>query len=125
MTGGARIIITRVVAPRQLAAEIEPAMRRLTNALHRRVQRLVPKRTWNLHDTIVSDVEVDGAKVRGVVGVGGATDYAPNGAEYWDFVERGTSRMRAQPYLRPALLQSKSADLNSRVEPNKPRGGRS
>ena len=125
MTGGARIIITRVVAPGELADEIVPPMRRLGNALHRRVQRLVPKRTWRLHDTVVSDVEVDGAKVRAVVGVGGPTDAAPEGADYWEHVERGTSRMRAQPYMRPALLQTKSADLKSTTEPDEPRGGRS
>lgn len=122
---GARIIITRTVAPGELADEIVPPMRRLTNAMHRRAQRLVPKRTWRLHDTLTSDVEVDGSKVRGAVGVGGPTDAAPDGAPYWEHVERGTSRMRAQPYLRPALLQSKTADLASRVEPDEPRGGRS
>lgn len=124
MTGG-RIILTRVIAAGELADDLAPAMRRLTNALHRRAQRLVPKRTWNLHDTLTSGVEVDGSKVRGIVGVGGPTDAAPDGAAYWDYVETGTSRMRAQPYLRPAMLQSKSADLLSDVEPDKPRGGRS
>lgn len=117
-------MITRTVGAGELADEIAPAMRRLTNAMHRRAQRLVPKRTWRLHDTLTSDVEVDGSKVRGIVGVGGPTGAAPDGADYWDYVEHGTSRQRAQPYMRPALLQSKSADLVSRDEPDAPRGSR-
>lgn len=120
-----RLVITRELGPGELADEVEPAMRRLTNAMHRRAQRLVPKRTWRLHDTLTSDVEVEGATVRGIVGVGGPTDAEPDGADYWDYVEGGTSRQRAQPYMRPALLQSKSADLMSRDEPDRPRGGRS
>ncbi len=124
MSGGARITITRVIGAADLAAEIEPAMQRLVNAIHRRAQRLVPKRTWNLHDTLVNGVEVRGPRVVGVVGVGGSTNAAPEGADYWDYVEHGTSRMRAQPYLRPALLQSRSADLASRETPDAPRGGR-
>lgn len=120
-----RLVITRTIAAGELAEDLAPAMRRLTNAMHRRAQRLVPKRTWTLHDTLTSDVEVDGSVVRGIVGVGGATDAAPDGADYWDYVESGTSRQRAQPYMRPALLQSKSADLKSTSEPDAPRGGRS
>lgn len=122
---GARIVLTRVATGAEVAVEIAPAMRRLTNAMHRRAQLLVPKRTFRLHDTLTSDVEVDGATVRGIVGVGGPTEAAPEGAEYWDYVEHGTSRQIAQPYMRPALLQSRAADLESRTEPDRPRGGRS
>lgn len=118
-------MITRTLGADDLADEIVPAMRRLTNAMHRRAQRLAPKRTWRLHDTLTSDVEVDESKVRGIVGVGGPTDAEPDGADYWDYVEGGTSRQRAQPYMRPALLQSKAADLDSRDVPDRPRGGRS
>jgi HK97 gp10 family phage protein len=125
MSDGARIIITHTIGAGELAAEIAPAMQRLVNAIHRRAQRLVPKRTWNLHDTLVNGVEVQGGRVVGAVGVGGSTGAAPDGAGYWDFVEHGTSRMRAQPYLRPALLQSRSADLDETREPSAPRGGRS
>lgn len=122
--GGGRIIITRIIAEREIAEQVAPAMRRLVNAVHRRAQRLVPKRTWNLHDTLVSDVELRGDRVVGVVGVGGRTSFAPNGAAYWEHVETGTSRMRAQPYLRPALLQSRSRDLRNTQEPDKPKGQR-
>lgn len=124
MAASARIRITRVVDDADLARQIEPKMRNLANALHRRAQRLVPKRTWQLHDTLVSDVEVDGARVTAVLGVGGRTDGAPEGAGYWEHVERGTSRAAAQPYLRPAFAQTKGGDLNATTKPNEPRGGR-
>lgn len=124
MPAGARIRITRTVGDAELAAQLVPKMRNLTNAIHRRAQRLVPKRTWNLHDTLTSDVEARGAKVVGIVGVGGPTDAAPGGADYWRHVEHGTSRMKAQPYLRPALMQSRPGDLKSSAEPNAAGGRR-
>lgn len=122
MPNGARIRITRLVAPLELGEQIEPKMLNLVHAIQRRAQRLVPKRTWNLHDTLVSGVERDGGKVIGLVGVGGPTPYAPGGADYWRHVEHGTSRMAAQPYMRPALAQSKGGDLFNGSGPDKPRG---
>lgn len=117
-----RIRITRTATPEQMADELRPAMRRLTNAIHRRAQRLVPKRTWALHDSIVSDVEDRSpGRIVGIVGVGGLT----NGTrvDYWDYVERGTSRQKAQPYMRPALLQSGQRDLTFVGQPDPKRGG--
>jgi HK97 gp10 family phage protein len=111
-----RIIITKIVAPDELGRQIEPKMQNLTNAITRRMQRLVPKKTWVLHDSIVNGVERKGAVVKGVIGVGSKR------ANYWDMVERGTSRMAAQPYMRPALLQSKSSDLNFTGTPAAPHG---
>jgi HK97 gp10 family phage protein len=102
----ARIRITRVTNPDELGRQIEPKMRNLTNAIGRRMQRIVAKKSWALHDTIVTGVERDGARVTGTIGAGSAK------VDYWDMVERGTSKMKAQPYMRPALLQSKSKDLN-------------
>ena len=124
MAGSARIRITRIIAPAELAEQIEPKIQNLVNAIQRRAQRVVPKRTWNLHDTLTNGVEREGGVVIGTVGVGGKTSAAPEGARYWDNVERGTSRAAAQPYMRPALMQSRSGDLNSTAEPNGPRGGR-
>jgi hypothetical protein len=119
----ARIRITRVIAAGEVADLIEPAMRRLLSAMHRRAQRVVPKRTFNLHDTLETDLEVEGSRVVGTLAAGGKTAAAPRGAEYALFIEQGTSRMKAQPYLRPALLQSRSADLNFEGQPERPRGG--
>lgn len=124
MPNGARIRITRLIAPLELGEQIEPKMLNLVHAIHRRAARLVPKRTWNLHDTLVSGVERDGGKVVGIVGVGGPTSAAPGGADYWRHVEHGTSRMKAQPYMRPALAQSRGGDLlNGQPAPDA-RGGR-
>lgn len=124
MPNGARIRITRIVDDGELARQVEPKMRNLINALHRRASRLVPKRTWNLHDTLTTGVEVEGSRVVATLGVGGPTDAAPDGARYWDHVERGTSRAAAQPYMRPALMQSKARDLNDEGAPPSARGGR-
>lgn len=104
-----RIEITRV-SDDEIAKQLEPHMRNLGNAIGTRMQRLVPKETWALHDTITTGTERKGAVVTTEVGAGGNV----NGVEvdYETMVERGTSRQRAQPYMRPAMLQSKSADLN-------------
>lgn len=106
-----RIRITRVIAPGELAAQVERPMRNAGNAIGRRMQRLVPKRTWALHDTIKTSTERRGGKVVTTVGAGGTTSSGKR-VTYALHVERGTSTMAAQPYMRPALLQTKSADLN-------------
>ncbi len=105
----ARIRITRVVNDEELGRQIEPKMSALMQAMGARAQRAVPKRTWALHDTITADVERKGAKVVGTLGAGGTpeVDYALD-------VERGTSKMAAQPYLRPAFAQTTGRDLNYR-----------
>jgi len=120
----ARVRITRIIAADEIAAQIEPAMKRLLNAMHRRAQRAVPKRTFNLHDTLETTVELRGSRIVGTLAAGGKTPAAPKGADYALFVEQGTSRMSAQPYLRPALLQSRNVDLLFKGEPDRPRGGR-
>lgn len=103
---GTRIRITKLVSDDELGRQLEPKMANLGQAIARRMQRLVPKRTWNLHDTIAADTEREGGKVTLQVGVGGNGE-----ADYWEHVERGTSRQKAQPYMRPALLQSTGRDL--------------
>lgn len=101
-----RLVITKTMSSPELARQIEPAVGSLMQAIARRMQRLVPKRTYNLHDTIAADTTVVGSKVIGEAGVGGNGE-----APYWRAVEQGTSKQRAQPYLKPALLQSKSSEL--------------
>lgn len=108
--GTMRMRVTKVAAPSLLNDDLLGAGRNLGNAIGRRARRLVPKRSWALHDTIRTDAEVvKPGKVRVTVTAGGA----PNGTlvDYAAHVERGTSRMRAQPYLRPALMQSRDRDL--------------
>lgn len=101
-----RIQITKIVAPPELAEQIAPRMSNLGRAMGSRMQRLVPKRTWALHDTIAAhEAEVSGGLVSVEVSFGGGdVDYGMN-------VERGTSKMRAQPFARPAFAQTTGADL--------------
>lgn len=67
---------------------------RRTNAVHRAAVRLVPVDTGRLRSSIAQALGSDGEGLYGIVG----TD-----VEYGPYIEFGTSRMRAQPYLRPAL----------------------
>lgn len=105
-----RIVITKVLDPEELGAQIEPKMRNLGQALGARAQRLVPKRTFALHDTISAEVTRVGAKVKVSVGAGGPSSNGVN-VDYALYVERGTSRMAAQPFLRPAMLQTAGRDF--------------
>lgn len=117
MAADARIRITRFINDAALADEIAPKLANLGNAIGRRMQRLVPKRTWALHDTIVAGpVERRGSKLTLAIGAGS------DKVRYALHVERGTSRMAAQPYMRPALLQSKAADLVNDSPMNGTRG---
>lgn len=105
MPNTAKIRITRVVEPDNLGEQIEPKMTALGQAMGARMQRLVPKRTWALHDTISAETSRAGAKVTTTVGFGGGD------VDYGLDVERGTSRMRAQPFARPAFEQTTGKDL--------------
>lgn len=100
-----KLVITKLTDGEAVARQITPNMRALGQAIGARAQRIVPKRTWALHDSITAETKQSGAKVTTTVGAGGGR------VNYALYVERGTSRMAAQPYLRPALLQSKANDL--------------
>ncbi len=100
-----RIRITRTVQPGAIGRQIEPHMRKLGQAVGARMQRIVPKRTWALHDSINAETVTRGDRVTTTIAFGGGK------VDYGLLVERGTSRMRAQPFARPALLQSKAGDL--------------
>lgn len=100
-----KLRITRVLAADELGTQIEPKMQALGQAIGARAQRLVPKRTFALHDSIGTETRRSGATVTTTVGAGGGD------VNYALYVERGTSKMAAQPYLRPALLQSTNGDL--------------
>jgi hypothetical protein len=100
MTGEIRI--THVADSRALIPQVLPKMQSLSGAMGRRAQRLVPKRTWALHDSIENETTVEGSRIVARVTVG---------TGYWSYVERGTSRMAAQPYMRPAFLQTSAADF--------------
>lgn len=108
MPSTARIRITRVVNPSELGTQIEPKMVALGQSLGARMQRLVPKRTWALHDSISASTERNGAQVTTTVGFGS------DEVGYGLGVERGTSKMSAQPFARPAFAQTTGAALRYR-----------
>lgn len=111
MASAIRVRVTKVVQPGTVVEQVIPAMRRIGNAVGVRMQRLVPKDTWRLHDSIEPPViSRRGSAVVATVAVGGKV-VDGEFVNYHLMVERGTSRMAAQPYMRPALLQTRSADL--------------
>ena len=75
--------------------EIEDKLTQSAVIVERKAKELCPVATGTLKRSINSIIE----KYRAIIG--SALKYAP-------FVEMGTSRMRAQPYLRPALLSLKN-----------------
>lgn len=108
--GSMRMRVTKVADPRVLDKDMLKVGTNVGNAIGRRARRLVPKLSWSLHDTIRSAAKVvSPGKVRVTVKAGGNV----NGrlVDYATHVERGTSKMRAQPYLRPAVMQTRERDL--------------
>lgn len=65
-------------------------------------RQLAPVDTGYLRSSITGDTEVGGQTVRGEVTAG---------ANYAIYVEKGTSRMAAQPFMRPAQQQHEPAWL--------------
>ena len=106
MPNDARIRITRIVEPDELGRQIVPKMEALGQAMGARMQRIVPKRSWSLHDSIATATERKGATVTTEVGFGS------DDVDYGMAVEKGTSRMAAQPFARPAFAQTTGRDLN-------------
>lgn len=107
----ARIRIIRYAPDSTIAGQMVPSMRNLTGNVAKRMRRLVPKRSFRLNDTITDEgAKAANGRVVGRVTFGGKTIRGVY-VGYHLLVERGTSKMRAQPYARPALMQSTSADL--------------
>lgn len=79
-----------------------------TQAVKQDARRDVPRRTGRLHDAIDAEMEDD---LNGAVGVDPAT------ADYGEFVEFGTSKMAAQPFMTPAA-ELERARLPERVRRN-------
>jgi HK97 gp10 family phage protein len=76
-------------------------------------RRTVPVRDGNLKAAIIIQVHLDGADSTLQVGVDPEAPGRPHPeqgpTDYSVFVELGTSRQAAQPYLRPAALQAGGA----------------
>jgi len=87
--------ITKAVRIRtKMAAEI------FADGVLRDMQSLVPKRTWALHNSL----EVKPSA--GILAGGIFHVVIVAGMPYWIFVEHGTSRMEARPFIMPALLMN-------------------
>jgi HK97 gp10 family phage protein len=67
-------------------------------------QGIVPVRTGNLLASIFTEIDADGLSVA----LGATADYA-------SFIEYGTVKMRAQPFLEPAAVIGQE-EMNARIE---------
>lgn len=98
----------RIVVNTSADALIGEALEKFfTDKLGPRIQenakRTVPVLSGDLKDSIVVQVQLDGSDSVLQVGV----DEDPHGVDYGRYVEEGTSRQAAQPYLRPAVYQAR------------------
>lgn len=91
-------------APRRFRTEARAAMRKTAADIQGTAQNLAPVDTGNLRNSITSDYTENAQLLRVEIG--------PT-ANYGAFVERGTSRARAQPYLRPAVERHEPALLEA------------
>lgn len=80
-------------APTRVAVRAGTVMTKALTGIEAGAKNRAPVDTGALRNSITSEVQRRGNTIRGEVG--------PT-VNYGGFVERGTSRMSAQPYLRPA-----------------------
>ena len=83
---------------------------KLGPAIQANARRTVPVEYGNLKAAIIVQVKLDGSDSILQVGVDPEADGRPHPeqgpTDYGLHVELGTSKMAAQPYLRPAILQA-------------------
>jgi HK97 gp10 family phage protein len=81
-----------------IASKVQPAVRqameRACLVVQDSAKRMCPVDTGRLRDSIDVQISEDALAITGII--------APH-TEYAGFVEFGTSKMRAQPYMRPAI----------------------
>ncbi|MAO57789.1 MAG: hypothetical protein CL549_15755 [Alcanivorax sp.] len=87
------------------ARQLRSAARAGAGVIRDEARRRVKKRTGKLQRNIVSDTAKVTSRTRATAGVkvreeGKASD--PNNAFYWKFIEFGTARHPAAPFMRPA-----------------------
>jgi HK97 gp10 family phage protein len=90
-----KVAISEAAVRGELDRLLVPALERGCAAVQKRATQIVPVRTGRLKSSITTEVESGGP--RGPVG------YVGSNVEYAIFVEAGTHRMSARPYLLPAL----------------------
>ncbi len=91
--------------PDRIRSVSRKAMELALGLIHRTAAAIVPVRTGRLKNSLFWDPEYERQGNTTVGAVGTEVKYAPH-------VEFGTRRMRAQPYLQPAVEQNLSA-INS------------
>jgi HK97 gp10 family phage protein len=104
-------ITANVAAEGLIGEELEQLFAELLGPkIQEGAKRLVPVRLGNLKAAIVIQVHLDGAQSVLQVGVDPEAEGRPHPEEgptdYGPFVELGTSKAPAQPFLKPALLQA-------------------
>lgn len=94
-------IVVNPNADKLVGEALDELLGRLGENIVENAQRTVPYRTGDLHDSLAYEAG-DGVLIVGV-------DEGLYGVDYGSYVELGTSRQAAQPYLVPAVLQAKGS----------------
>ena len=84
----------------QVSGQVLRGMESACQFVQAQAEAKAPRRTGRLSRDIAHEVKGEGKDIVGYVGV------KKSGAFYGLFVERGTRRMRARPFLRPALFNN-------------------
>lgn len=103
-----------VLDPHALGLAADASTEKLVDTIAKKVEaamkRLAPVETSALQRSITT--ETSGEGIKRVAKIGVAADFVMSTIhgirrpeDYWEFVERGTSRAPAQPFIKPALLQ--------------------
>lgn len=86
-------------AQKMIDETVDQTLDRLGKRVRENARRIVPIRSGDLRKSIIAQ------QADGVLQVGVDVDVA--GVDYGPFVEQGTSKAAAQPFLRPAVLQTR------------------
>lgn len=98
--------------PRKLSARLlTRALRKGANVLRKEARRRAPKRSGNLRRSI--RIRISKAQRRGLAGAAGVQVYVSRGAFYGAFLEFGSARQPAHPFLRPAFDATDSAMVDA------------
>lgn len=83
---------------RKVKGDVAAGMQKACIIVRDEAVRICPVDTQRLRSSLTFEIEKKGKEIIGRIGTN---------VEYSIFVEYGTSRMAAQPYLRPALAKNK------------------
>ena len=107
--GSERIITALAKKDANLIRALKDGFVESADYVKERAKRRAPKRRGRLKSAIASgDMELSRGKAKIDVGIDSSVKPFSKDGYYARFQEMGTSKMRAHPYLRPALDESKS-----------------